>query len=47
VRLSAQLDRPLDIHQGRGSRILAHPLDNGMVEIGGRVELDEARDHPP
>jgi predicted PhzF superfamily epimerase YddE/YHI9 len=47
VRLSAQLDRPLDIHQGRGSRILAHPLDNGMVEIGGRVELDEVRDHPP
>jgi predicted PhzF superfamily epimerase YddE/YHI9 len=46
VRLSARLDRPLDIHQGRGSRILARPLENGMVEIGGRVELDEARRYP-
>ncbi len=26
-----------------GSRILARPLDDGMVEIGGRVELDEVR----
>lgn len=45
VRLSARLRRPLDIRQGRGSRILARPLADGMVEIGGRVELDEVRDH--
>ncbi len=46
VRLSASLGRPLEIHQGRGSRILARPLADGMVEIGGRVELDELRDYP-
>ena len=28
--------RPLDIRQGRGSRILTQPLDNGMVELAGR-----------
>lgn len=42
VLLTARLGRPLDIHQGlRGSRIAARPLGDGMVEIGGRVELDE------
>jgi predicted PhzF superfamily epimerase YddE/YHI9 len=44
VRLCAQIGRPLDIRQGRGSRILARPLGE-MVEIGGRVELDEVRDY--
>lgn len=43
VLLGAQLARPLDIRQGKGSRIVATPLENGMVEIGGRVELDEVR----
>lgn len=46
VRLSARLGRPLDTRQGRGSRILARPLEDGMVEIGGRVELDGARRYP-
>jgi predicted PhzF superfamily epimerase YddE/YHI9 len=46
VRLGARLGRPLDIRQGAGSRILARPLDDGMVEVGGRVELDEVREHP-
>jgi predicted PhzF superfamily epimerase YddE/YHI9 len=45
VRLGSILDRPLDIHQGKGSRIVATPLDNGMVEIGGRVELDDVRSY--
>ena len=45
ILLCAQLGRPLNIRQGRGSRILARPLDDGMVEIGGRVELDEVREH--
>ena len=45
VRLGALLGRPLDIRQGMGSRILARPLGDGMVEIGGRVELDEVRAH--
>ncbi len=44
VRLCAKLCRPLDIRQGRGSRILARPLGE-MVEIGGRVELDDVRDY--
>jgi predicted PhzF superfamily epimerase YddE/YHI9 len=43
VRLCALLDRPIDIRQGRGSRILAEPRDRGAVEIGGRVELDGVR----
>ena len=42
-RLSARLGRELEIRQGAGSRILARPLGDGMVEIGGRVELDEVR----
>ena len=46
ITLSARLGRELEIRQGAGSRILARPLDDGMVEIGGRVELDEVRRHP-
>jgi predicted PhzF superfamily epimerase YddE/YHI9 len=43
VRLCAALGRPLDIRQGRNSRLLARPLDDGRVEIGGRAVLDEIR----
>jgi predicted PhzF superfamily epimerase YddE/YHI9 len=46
VRLGARLGRELDIRQGRGSRILSRPRDDGWVEIGGRTELDEVADHP-
>ena len=42
VALTARLDRPLDIRQGRGSRILTQPLDNGMVELAGRAVLSAA-----
>ena len=45
ITRSARLGRELDIRQGAGSRILARPLGNDMVEIGGRVELDEVREH--
>jgi predicted PhzF superfamily epimerase YddE/YHI9 len=45
IALTARLGRPLDIRQGRGSRILTRPLDDGMVEIAGRVALDEAREY--
>jgi predicted PhzF superfamily epimerase YddE/YHI9 len=45
VRLCAALGRPLDIRQGRGSRIVARPLGDGWVEIGGRCVLDEERDY--
>jgi predicted PhzF superfamily epimerase YddE/YHI9 len=43
ITLSARLGRELEIRQGAGSRILARPLDDGMVEVGGRVALDEVR----
>jgi predicted PhzF superfamily epimerase YddE/YHI9 len=43
VKLCGALGRAIDIRQGRGSRILARPLDGGMVEIGGRVVQDEVR----
>jgi predicted PhzF superfamily epimerase YddE/YHI9 len=45
VALTARLGRPLDIRQGRGSRILTRPLEDGMVEIAGRVAPEEVRDH--
>src|SRR5215208_1878375 len=45
VALTARLGRPLDIRQGRGSRIQTRPLDDGMVEIAGRVALDEVREY--
>jgi predicted PhzF superfamily epimerase YddE/YHI9 len=45
LALSAQLDRAVTIHQGHGSVLVGHPLDNGRVEIGGRVVLDEVREY--
>jgi predicted PhzF superfamily epimerase YddE/YHI9 len=46
MMLVAQLDREIEIRQGRGSVIHARAMDDGWVEIGGRVELDEVRDYP-
>ena len=37
LRLAAELDREIEVRQGEGSIIHARPLDDGMVEIGGRV----------
>ncbi|MEU8701562.1 PhzF family phenazine biosynthesis protein [Streptomyces sp. NPDC091387] len=37
--LSAQLNRALNIRQGRGSQILTAPAPDGTVELGGRVLL--------
>jgi predicted PhzF superfamily epimerase YddE/YHI9 len=45
VLLSARLDRALEIRQGRGSRILVRPLDDGWVEVGGACALDEVSDY--
>ena len=45
TKLCAQLGRPIDRRQGRSSRILARPGDDGLVEIGGRSVLDEVRDY--
>ena len=45
IMLCAALERPLRIHQGRGSRLEARPLGPGRAEVGGRVVLDELRDY--
>jgi len=45
TKLCAHLGRPIEIRQGRGSRIRARPADDGYVEIGGRSALDEERDY--
>lgn len=44
VRLGALLGRDLRIRQGRGSVIEAHLREDGLVEIGGRVALEEVRE---
>lgn len=46
ILLADALRRPLEIHQGRGSLLQAAPLGPGRAEVGGRVTLDEVRDHP-
>jgi predicted PhzF superfamily epimerase YddE/YHI9 len=46
VRLATALGRSLDIRQGHASRVLARPLGDGWVEVGGRSVLDETADHP-
>jgi predicted PhzF superfamily epimerase YddE/YHI9 len=45
TKLCALIGRPIDIRQGRGSRILARPGDDGFVEIGGLSVEDDVRDH--
>jgi predicted PhzF superfamily epimerase YddE/YHI9 len=45
TKLCAQAGRPVEIRQGRGSRIVARPAGDGMVEIGGRSALDDVRDY--
>lgn len=45
VRLAARLGREISIRQGEGSIILARPKEDGAVEIGGRVESVEVREH--
>jgi predicted PhzF superfamily epimerase YddE/YHI9 len=44
LMLVTELDRPLRIHQGRGSVLDARPLNDGRAEVGGRVVLDEVRE---
>jgi predicted PhzF superfamily epimerase YddE/YHI9 len=38
--LCAQLGRPIEVRQGKGSVIHARPVGDGMVEIGGLVVED-------
>jgi predicted PhzF superfamily epimerase YddE/YHI9 len=44
LMLATELDRPLTIHQGRGSVLDARPLGDGRAEVGGRVVLDAVRE---
>ena len=46
IVLCQRLGRPITIHQGRGSVLLVRPRGDGLVEVGGRVKLDDVRDHP-
>lgn len=43
LALSVLLDRPITVHQGHGSVLVARPLGEGRGEVGGRVALDETR----
>jgi predicted PhzF superfamily epimerase YddE/YHI9 len=45
IVLADMLARPVTIYQGRGSVLHACPLEDGRVEVGGGVRLDEVRDH--
>ena len=45
TKLCALLERPIDIRQGRASRILARPGADGFVEIGGRSVEDDVRSY--
>ena len=47
TKLAAEIGRPIDIRQGRGSRILARPRADGLVELGGLCAVDELRDYAP
>ena len=40
LRLCAAVERPIEVHQGRGSVIYAHPIGDGLIEIGGAVAED-------
>jgi predicted PhzF superfamily epimerase YddE/YHI9 len=42
--LADRLQRPLTIHHGEGSVVLARPAAGGMAEVGGRVVLDHERE---
>lgn len=46
LALCARLERPLTVHQGHGSVLICRPLADGSVEVGGKVVLDELREHP-
>lgn len=41
MRLTAEVGRPITIHQGRGSVIIAAPTQAGLVRVEGRVVLDD------
>jgi predicted PhzF superfamily epimerase YddE/YHI9 len=46
IALCCDLDRPIEVRQGRGSELFAKPLGDGRAEVGGRVVLEESRPWP-
>jgi predicted PhzF superfamily epimerase YddE/YHI9 len=46
LALCAQLGRPVTVHQGHGSVIQCRPAGGGWFEVGGKVVLDDVREHP-
>ncbi|MGZ5341921.1 MAG: PhzF family phenazine biosynthesis protein [Solirubrobacterales bacterium] len=46
IALCGRVGRPIKVHQGLGSVLVARPLSGGLVEVGGRVVLDEEREWP-
>ncbi|MFN8161037.1 MAG: PhzF family phenazine biosynthesis protein [Solirubrobacterales bacterium] len=44
--LAVELDRELEIHQGRGSLLRARALGGGRGEVGGAVALERCSDYP-
>jgi predicted PhzF superfamily epimerase YddE/YHI9 len=46
LALCGRLGRPITVHQGHGSVINARPLEDGRVQIAGRVACDDLREHP-
>lgn len=46
LALCAHLGRPIVVHQGHGSVIVARPVGGGLIEVGGGVRLTEVRDYP-
>jgi predicted PhzF superfamily epimerase YddE/YHI9 len=45
LALCVSLGRPIEVLQGEGSVIRARPSGPGRAEIGGRVVLDQVREH--
>ncbi len=46
LRLCAQLGRPIEIRQGRGSVLYAAPVGPDRAEVAGRVVADGRRPYP-
>ena len=46
LALGHRLGRAIEIRQGQGSELYARPLDDEFAEVGGRVVLDDVREHP-
>jgi hypothetical protein len=45
LRLVDHVGRPIEIRQGKGSVLHARPAEDGMADIGGRVQYVGVREH--